>query len=127
MIPRSCNRYIMKNYGQGWKLWKRLKPGIQPEEYARKFNDRTKAILPEVLTYIDCLIQCANLEHRARLHTAVSLMPTDPDGVWSEFDDWSGYTLDLDDVVKCCRAYQVALDTVKSLDGAATATQFEVA
>jgi hypothetical protein len=107
---------ILKNYGYGWKLWRRVKQGVDPAEYARKFNERTAAIMPEVRTYIDALVDTCDLEHRGRLHTAISLMPTDPDGVWSEMDDWSGYSIDLDDIVRCCRLYQVCEEAIKAAE-----------
>ncbi len=108
---------IMRNWGAGWKLWKKLKPGVDAHEYARKFDERTKAILPQVQMYIDALIDACDLEHRGRLHTAISLMPQDPDGVWSEFDDgsgWSGYSIDLEDIIKACRMYQVCERAIKA-------------
>lgn len=105
---------IMRNQGFGWKLWKRLKPGVNATEYARKFDVHTAAIPVEVHNYIEALRDACDLEHRCRLHQAITLMPNDPDGVWSEFDDYSGYSLDLDDIVKACRWYQIAQDAVKA-------------
>ena len=107
---------ILRNQGAGWKLWKRLKPGVDPKAYADKFKAFTAAIPFEVQAYIDALQNAADLEHRWRLHTAITLMPQDPDGVWSECDDY-GYTLDLDDIVKACRAYEVAQRFVQEQGG----------
>lgn len=112
-IAVMSDGHIMKNYGSGWKIWKHTKPGVDVVGYAAKFDARSKAIMPEVRAYIETLIECADLEHRARLHNAITLMPNDPDGIWSEFDDYSGYSLEIEDIIRCCRAYQVANDAVK--------------
>ena len=104
---------IMRNYGQGWKLWKRLKPGVDQAEYARKFDARTKALPPEVRDYIQALADAVDLEHRWMLHEAIKAMPQDPDGCWSSVEDY-GYTPDLDDVVKACRLYQACELAIKT-------------
>ena len=109
---------ILKNSGSGWKLWRKLKTGVDPIEYARKFEARTAAIMPEVRLYIEALQDACDLEHRWRLHTAITLMPNDPDGVFSECDDY-GYTLDLSDIVKACRMYQAAESAIKAQEVAA--------
>ncbi len=105
---------IMRNQGYGWKLWKRLKPGVDAVDYARRFTERGNALPIEVRMYTEALVNACDLEHRARLHMAIELMPNDPDGVWSTFEDYSGYSLDLDDVCKACRAYLSAQAAVKA-------------
>jgi hypothetical protein len=120
-ITVMADGQIMRNQGFGWKLWKRTKPGVNPVEYARKFNERTAAIMPEIRDYIKALMNACDLEHRVRLHTAISLMPQDPDGVWSEFDDYSGYSLDLDDICRACQAYLAAESAVAVATAAAVA------
>lgn len=109
---------IMRNDGFGWKRWRKLKAGVDPQEYARKFNAGTESIPPEVRAYIQALQDTCDLAHRARLHTAISLMPNDPDGVWSELDDCAGCSPDLDDIVKACRVYESAMDAIRAKDAA---------
>jgi hypothetical protein len=104
---------IMRNQGQGWKLWKRLKPGVDPAEYARKFRERSAAIMPEVRMYIEALADAVDLEHRWMLHESIVAMPEDPDGCWSALDDY-GCGADLDDIVKACRLYLVAEKATKT-------------
>jgi hypothetical protein len=108
---------ILRNQGQGWKLYKRTKPGVDPAEYARKFDERTRAIIPEVRAYIEALKDAVDLSHRWMLHEAISVMPTDPDGCWSTLDDY-GYTPDLDDICKACRLYLIAESAAKEADAA---------
>lgn len=116
-IAVMADGQIMRNQGFGWKLWKRTKPGVDPVEYARKFQERTAAIMPEVRAYIEALQDACDLEHRGRLHLAISLMPQDPDGVWSEMEDTCyGYGFDLDDICRACRAYQAAEEAIKATE-----------
>lgn len=101
---------IMRNTGAGWKLWKRLKPGVNPQEYAERKRREYLARPAEFHNLIAALIQATSLEHRAHLATLVDLMSTDGDGVYSEFNDSVyGYQVDLEDCWRCCRAMQ-ALD-----------------
>ena len=102
---------IMRNSGSGWKLWKRLKPGANAAEYAKRQREKYNARPALFHEYIAALTDAVSLENRGRLHMTVSLMPTDPDGVWSELDSYSGPLVDLDDCVKLCRLYQVASET----------------
>src|SRR5574340_10382 len=101
---------ILRNQGFGWKLWKRVKPGVDPKVYAEDARKRYEARPAVFHEYMRELINAADLEHRYRLHTAVSLLPNDPDGVWSEVNDtYSGYSIDLDDCLKLCRLYEAAM------------------
>ena len=58
----------------------------------------------------------AGLSKRWKLEAAVSMMPEDPDGVWSEACD--GYCdnvhADIDEVAHLCRLYLTALDEAES-------------
>lgn len=101
---------IMRDFGTGWKLWKRLKVGVDPKEYAAKCRASYNA-LPEFFhDYVKTLKDATGLPFRSRLHELVKVMPSDPDGVYSEFNDhtYGGDTVDLDDCVKLCRLYQAA-------------------
>lgn len=111
---------IMRDCGAGWKLWKRVQAGIDVQVYAintRAKYDARPAIFHE---YVKTLQDAVSLAFRSELHELVSLLPSDPDGVWSEFNDhhmYSGADIDLDDCVKLCRIYQAAtalLDEVAS-------------
>lgn len=102
---------IMRNTGSGWKLWRRVKTGSDVAAYARDSRakyDARPAIFHE---YVQALQDTTSLEFRAQLHMLISLMPSDPDGVWSEFNDshmYSGADIDIDDCVKLCRLYEAA-------------------
>lgn len=109
---------ILQNYGQGWKLKGKLKPGINPAEYAAaklaKLQDK-EARMPAYARFKKSLYDHASTI-RYRLAQIVALMPGDPDGVWSEFDNFSyAGTITVDDAVELCRNYQAALAEARAL------------
>lgn len=103
--------HILRDNGQGWKLWKQIKPDVDPVGYAAKVRaqyDARPAIFHE---YIKALRAAVSLEFRGRLHVLVELMPNDPDGVTVEFNDSTRYSdsgIDLDEAVELCRIYSAA-------------------
>jgi len=104
---------ILKNMGNGWKLWKRLKPGIDALQYAEGFKARTQNQPTELKAYIKALQTACDLEHRWKLHTLIESMPSDPDGIWAHMDDYS-YSLDLEDICAACKLYESAVQAVKT-------------
>lgn len=106
---------IMRNTGQGWKLWKKLKPGVDPADYAQRMRAQSDARPAMFHEYVKALMDAVAIELRGRLHNAVSLMPNDPDGVWSEFDLWNGPQVDLDDCIKLCALYERAAATTQEV------------
>jgi hypothetical protein len=102
---------ILRDYGQGWKLYKRLKPGVNAVEYAASSRARYEARPPLFHEYVKAIRDAVAITHRSQLHILVSLMPNDPDGVYSEFNDnnqYSGPQIDLDDAVRLCTLYRSA-------------------
>lgn len=103
---------ILRNQGAGWKLWKRLKDGVNVLEYVSKQRAAYDARPAEFHVYIKSLMDATDMEHRAQLHMMVDLMPTDGDGVYSEFNDNNQYSdavITLDEAWACCRARQALL------------------
>lgn len=105
--------HILRNYGAGWKLYKRVKDGIAPAIAYANAKARHEALLAErpcLAAYARELRTIACASKRGRLHTAVSMMPGDPDGVWSTVcdDTFDAIEADVDDIVKLCRLYQAA-------------------
>ena len=97
---------VLRNQGSGWKRWKRVKAGFDPVAYAARMRAAYDALPAEFHAYIRALVAACDLAHRAQLNALVDQMPEDPDAVWSLFDD-SGYGLEIQDVVRCCRARTV--------------------
>lgn len=101
---------ILKHKGFGWKLAGKVKPGIDPRDaYSRalaNLNDKL-ALNPAVAAYRAELHAMAGKDKRWKLHAAVSIMPDDCDGVWSEACDGYGDNVhaDVDEVGKLCALY----------------------
>ena len=104
---------ILRNQGSGWKQYKRLKPGVDVNAYAVKFEAFTQAIPDSVKHYTDALMRAVNLEYRWRLHTLISHMPEDVDGVYSDINEWSNVA-DYSDVQQACMWYRIAQENVKA-------------
>jgi hypothetical protein len=94
---------VLRNQGTGWKRWKRVKPGVDPVNYAAKMRAAYDVRPAEFHSYIRALAAACDLAHRGQLNALVEQMPEDPDAVWSMFDD-PGYELQIEDVARCCRA-----------------------
>jgi hypothetical protein len=124
-LTTAAKRYmsdgkILKNLGFGWKLYATLKDGVSPEEAFARAKDRERAFLadrPALAVYRKELHAMAGLCKRWKLHAAVSLMPDDCDGVWSEACDGYGDNIhaDVDEVGALCRLYLLATDENKRL------------
>jgi len=115
---------ILKNAGFGWKLHGKVKAGVSPREafeIARERQICELAKRPALAAYRKELHELAGNAKRWKLHAAVSLMPDDPDGVWSEACDSYGdnCAADLDEIVRLCMLYRLALDESARLKAAA--------
>lgn len=99
--------HVLRNGGDGWKLFRRAKPGVTAEELARlrteSFNAR-RAACPNWDLFVRGLCRAVSLRNRWMLAEAIALMPTDPDGVCSILED-HGVSVDLDDVVRIAGHY----------------------
>lgn len=103
---------ILRNYGDGWKLGGKVKPGVTPEEaYAAQVRALGEA-WPEWQTYRNAILQAApNVQKRNMLHLAITMMPGDPDGVWSEVTDTIGgpyLQMDVGEIAELCRLFSAA-------------------
>ena len=113
---------ILRNDGFGWKLGGKLKPGVMPADaYARAKQRQVEllATAPCTAAYKRALHDMAGMNLRWKLHAAVSLMPDDPDGVWSECCDGYGDNIhaDVDEVVELCRLFQSAVREARESRG----------
>jgi len=101
---------ILKNYGDGWKLSAKLKPGVNPEDYFKKCQNRQiewAIANPEAVAYKKALHNLTSQSNRSKLAISVQLMPDDADGIWSDCcDGWSGNIhADLDEIAELCQLY----------------------
>jgi hypothetical protein len=110
---------VLKNNGFGWKLAGKVKPGIDPAQAFANAERRQREKLeafPAVAAYRKALHELAGVGKRWKINLAVSTMPDDPDGVWSEACDGYGDNVhaDLDELVELCRLYRAALAETKA-------------
>lgn len=102
---------ILRNQGDGWKLWKALKPGIDAREHFEKAKANYAAKLAEKPAFAEwrkLFHDTFSFTNRYMALTVISSMPQDPDGVWSELNDYCRISCGIDEVVEVCRAYQAA-------------------
>ena len=111
---------VLKNYGDGWKLSGKLKPGVTPEHaVARAVAGiaEWEQARPAGRAYKKALHAIAGQSKRYRLHLAISLMPDDCDGVWSECCD--GYCdnvhASVDEIAELCALYRAAQTEGKNI------------
>jgi hypothetical protein len=105
---------VLVNHGDGWKLHGKVKNSSTPEQAYAAQRAKSEAFSkerPALATYRQELHELAGLCKRWKLHAAVTMMPDDCDGVWSEACDGYGdnVSASVDEVASLCRAYKVAL------------------
>jgi hypothetical protein len=121
----SAKRYmsdgkVLKNCGFGWKLGPKLKDGVSVEQAYENQRQKQADFLkshPQTAAYRKALHAETGLCKRWKLDLAISMMPDDPDGVWSECCDGYGDNVhaDLDDIVELCMLYKNAIAEGKEL------------
>jgi len=105
---------VLENSGHGWKLRGKLKAGLTPQAaYEAQLAKQREAekTHPAAFAYRKELHDLAPLCKRWKLHAAVTMMPDDADGVWSEACDGFGDNIaaDVDDIVRLCGLYRLAI------------------
>lgn len=110
---------VLKNYGQGWKRYATVKADVTPLQ-ALENRKATQADYlnshPAFRAYRTALHDIAGLSKRWKIHTAIEMMPNDPDGVWSEACDGYGDNVhaSIDEVCNLCRLYKAAESETKA-------------
>jgi hypothetical protein len=101
---------VLRNTGDGWKTYKRVKPGVDIHDHCyRVAQNRAKKdeACPTFAKFRKILTRYG-IRTRNLIYITLELMPTDPDGVWSTCDD-HGIRVDLDDLVELSRLFDVAV------------------
>ena len=106
---------ILKNSGDGWKRYAKVKDGITPQQaYERQLRAQEEflAARPCMAAYRKELHAMAGLGKAWKLHTAIQLLGDDVDGIWSEACDGYGDNVhaDVDDVANLARLYSAAME-----------------
>ena len=110
---------VLKNAGgSGWKIHGRIKEGVTPTqayENQKRHQEQYLAQRPEVAAYRKELHKLAGIGKAWKLHTAISLLGNDVDGIWSEVCD--GYSdnvhADVDEISHLVQLY----NTVREIHG----------
>ena len=115
---------ILRNSGFGWKLKAKVKEGHTIQEAydkAVKYQQQHLANRPALAAYRKMLHSITGISKAWKLHTAIELMPDDPDGCWSEACDGYGdnVSADIDDICRLCDLYKSALEESKALKAVA--------
>jgi len=115
---------ILKNYGQGWKLYGKCK--VSPEQafsVAKEKHDSFMRERPALAEYRKELHALAGMGKAWKLHAALELLGDDVDGVWSEACDGYGDNVhaDISEVEHLARLYRVACAESADLKQAAAA------
>jgi len=106
---------ILINRGDGWKLFKKLKPGVDWESAFTRMvemqrqNREANVCLKALTDFLDEI--CPSYKKRAYLQVALEALRDDPDGLYIELKDITGmdFELDFSDVNKLCTLYINAL------------------
>ena len=106
---------VLRHDGTGWKQHGKLKPGVNPETAYANAKARIEKFLSErpcFAAYRKALHDMAPQSKRWMLHSAVEMMPGDPDGVWSvladSYDPRQRIEADLDEICYLCELYKTA-------------------
>jgi hypothetical protein len=113
-IRYMSDRQVLKNQGDGWKLYRKVKSDIQPIDayiHARNKLNEFKANYPHNSNFMEALHETCGLYGRWYILETIRSMPNDPDGVWSTFDDSYDYKLPkltIEECVELCKLYNLA-------------------
>lgn len=115
----SAKRYmsdgtILVNHGHGWKAGGKIRDGMTPLEALERQQakqDEVRGQFPAAFAYRKMLHDTCGMATRWQLHYAITLMPDDPDGVWSDVcgDGYGRVHADIGEVVRLCGLYRLAV------------------
>jgi hypothetical protein len=106
---------ILRNYGGGIKLFRKINPGVDITDHYNKTIARIKEfdkLHPCFMAYNKELMQFG-LQKRIYLNRMIKELYNDPDGLYSElsevYDSRLQFNFTLDDCIDLCKKYNVAL------------------
>jgi len=109
---------ILRNAGDGWKCWRRLKPGVDAREHAQAAVSNYAKLLserPALREYRKLLHATVSNGQRFLINEVLAMLANDPDGVWSELNDSLNIAIDVDECVELCRAYESCAAETKAM------------
>lgn len=105
---------VLRNYcGGGWKLWKRVKAGVNPVDVAERrrlaiSEDADKR--PDYLAFKRLFHEQVPTDKRGIKEFKVAhyqLLSNDIDGLWSELNDMAHFDIGLDDLKPLVEAFDM--------------------
>lgn len=103
---------MLRDSGDGWKLWKKLKPGVDAREHAAKWRAFYENVTPDRFHRAELrkrwVAEWPGLEHRVRAYITFDMLGDDIDGIWSELDD-AGIGTDLETIRELLQYWRAAL------------------
>lgn len=100
-IAHMSDGHILRDCGDGWKKYRRVKPGIDPVEHANNMRHFLDNPPPQVHFRKQLrkrfVAEWPGLEHRIRAFVAFDMLGSDIDGIWSELED-AGIGTDMDTI-----------------------------
>lgn len=110
-IAYFADGHILRNSGDGWKLWRKIKPGFTSEsaiESRKKLIEEHKTTRPCFSEFRKRMIEeFPSLESRTKALLALEMIGNDIDGCWSEMEIM-GIATDLKTVAELCRLEEAA-------------------
>ena len=111
-IALFADGHILRDYGSGWKLYKKLKPGQSATDYAETLRERLRTLRgPSWHAFAERFHALVSFKNRHFVYNAIKLLPDDPDGVYSEMDDsFMGREigLSIEECVELCILFRAA-------------------
>lgn len=102
---------ILRNCGDGWKLWRKCKPGVDPAaafQARKQGHDKFIEQRPCYAEFKRLLHSFCSFSHRYMVYTVLQSLANDPDGVWSELNDMLQISCGIEEVVELCQAYEAS-------------------
>ena len=104
---------VLINYGGGWKLYAKIKPGLNYKDVAQRALDYQRQQITAATAWAEyrniLMKEIKSLEKRNLFLAVFELMPDDPDGVYSETHDCFMHDmprLDLDTICQLSRLHK---------------------
>ena len=114
---------ILRNHGDGWKLWRKVKPGVDVAAHAKERAESYEKFLmerPAFAAYREALHKTVCFSQRYLVKEVLSMFANDPDGVWSELNDMANVPIDVDECVELCGLHEAASAETKTYAGRST-------
>lgn len=108
---------VLRNNGDGWKVWRKLKPGIDPVSHFHQAQTKYAEKLannPAFRHWRELFHAAFPFRLRFMALQAISLMPDDSDGVCSEINDFACLNggvelINFQEAADLCSAYRLAM------------------